>query len=66
MNTAITSTDPETVPTEPWVKTPDACKHLGISVPTLRRWVKDKRLHPKRTPTGEFRFRRSDLDAVLA
>ena len=51
---------------EPWLKTPQACKHLGISVPTLRRWVKAEKLKPKRTPSGEFRFRRSDLNAVLA
>lgn len=52
--------------TEPWLKTPGACKHLNISEPTLRRWVKAKRITPKRTPTGEFRFRRADLDALLA
>ena len=51
---------------DPWMKTPEACRHLRISVPTLRRWVKDGRLLPKRTPTGEFRFRRSNLDAVLS
>ncbi len=56
----ITSTE------ERWVKSKSACEHLGISVPTLRRWVKAKKLTPKRTPTGEFRFRKSELDALLA
>jgi excisionase family DNA binding protein len=51
---------------EPWIKTPQACKHIGISIPTLHRWVRDGKLKPKRTPTGEFRFRRSQLDAVLS
>ena len=50
---------------EPWIGTVPACEHLGISVPTIRRWIKDKRINPKRTPTGEYRFRRSELDALL-
>lgn len=57
-----------TVPTseaEPWVNTAAACKHLCISGPTIRRWIKADRLKPKRTPTGELRFRLSDLDALL-
>jgi excisionase family DNA binding protein len=62
-NSAVLS---EPQPAEPWLKTPAACKHLSISVPTLRRWVKAKRIVPRRTPTGEFRFRREDLDALLA
>jgi len=51
---------------EPWIKTPQACKHLGISVPTIHRWVKNGKLKAKRTPGGDFRFRRSQLDALLA
>ena len=31
----------------------------------MRRWIKQKKLKPKRTPTGEYRFRRSELDALL-
>jgi len=56
----------ETAPAEPWMKTPEACKHLSISEPTLRRWLKKKLITPRRTPTGELRFRRSELDALLA
>ncbi len=52
--------------TEPWIGTAAACVHLGISIITLRRWIKIGRLKPKRTPTGEYRFRRSELDAVLS
>ena len=50
---------------EPWLDAEDSCAHLKISRPTLYRWINSKRLQPKRTPTGAFRFRRSDLDALL-
>ena len=51
---------------EPWIGSKAARTHLQISAPTLQRWIRDGRLKPKRTPTGEYRFRRSELDAVLA
>lgn len=68
MNTSDSNTAVLVEPnsSEPWLKTLGACKHLNISEPTLRRWVKAKKLTPKRTPTGEFRFRKSELDALLA
>ena len=50
---------------EPWVNTAAACLHLGISAPTIRRWIKAGRLKPKRTLTGEYRFRRSELDELI-
>lgn len=50
---------------EPWIDTNAACLHLAISAPTIRRWIKAGRLKPKRTPTGELRFRRSELDTLL-
>jgi excisionase family DNA binding protein len=50
---------------EPWLNSSQAREHLGISPATLQRWVKLKKLTPKRTPGGEFRFRLSELDAVL-
>lgn len=50
---------------EPWIDTAAACKYLAISAPTIRRWIKAGRLKPKRTPTGELRFRRSQLDSLL-
>ncbi|MBX3742603.1 MAG: helix-turn-helix domain-containing protein [Akkermansiaceae bacterium] len=52
-------------PEEPWINSYDACHHLGISIATLHRWVKSGRLKPKRTPGGVYRFRRSDLNALL-
>jgi len=48
-----------------WLKTKQAADYLGTSKPTLYRWVKDKRISPKRTPSGEFRFRVQDLDGLL-
>jgi len=50
---------------EPWINSAQASSHLGISIVTLRRWIKQGKLIPKRTPTGEFRFIRSRLDDVL-
>lgn len=50
---------------EPWLDTNAACQHLAISAPTIRRWIKAGRLKPKRTPGGELRYRRSDLDRLL-
>jgi len=52
-------------PAEPWINTANACKYLGISTPTLRRWIRDGKIKPKRTPTGEYRYRRSELDTLL-
>ena len=64
MKTKETTTDPRGE-SEPWVNTQTACRHLGISMPTMRRWIKSKRVKPKRTPTGEYRFKRSELDLLL-
>jgi excisionase family DNA binding protein len=38
---------------------------LGVSDETLRRWVEDKRVRHIRLPSGQLRFRRSDLDELL-
>jgi excisionase family DNA binding protein len=50
---------------EPWVSIEQACQHLGISIATMRRWIRDQRVKPKRTPGGHYRFRLSQLDALL-
>jgi excisionase family DNA binding protein len=50
---------------EPWVSIEPACQHLGISIPTMRRWIRDEHVKPKRTPSGHYRFRLSDLDLLL-
>lgn len=38
---------------------------LGVSDETLRRWVEDKRVRHIRLPSGQLRFRRTDLDELL-
>jgi excisionase family DNA binding protein len=50
---------------ECWINTSTACKHLAISPATIHRWIRTGKLKPKRTPTGEHRYRRSELDALL-
>ncbi len=64
MKTKDTTTEPG-AESEPWVNTKTACIHLGISMPTMRRWIKSKKLKPKRTPTGEYRFKRSELNLLI-
>ena len=64
MKKNITTTSPSS-DTEVWVKTVTAAGYLGISVPTIHRWIKAGRIKPRRTPTGAYRFRRSELDTVL-
>lgn len=51
---------------EPWIGTADASKYMGVSVTTFRRWLKDGKVKSKRTPTGELRFRRSELDQLIS
>lgn len=65
MRTQHIPTPPTTPDSEPWLDTTAACRHLAISAPTIRRWIKAGRIKPKRTPGGELRFRRSELDTLL-
>ncbi len=64
MNTKDIPTTPRSA-FEPWINTAAACLHLDISMQTLRRWIKAGRLKPKRTPTGEYRFRVSELNQLI-
>jgi len=54
-----------TLGVEPWVAIESACQHLGISIPTMRHLIRDKRVKPKRLPSGHYRFRLSELDEIL-
>jgi len=54
------------VSNEPWIDAAAAREHLSISAPTLSRWVKKDLIPYGRTPGGELRFRRSELDAAMA
>lgn len=46
--------------------TREAAKVAHVSVITIRRAVEAGKITPLRTPGGHFRFRRSDVDALLA
>ncbi len=39
---------------------------LGVTVPTLRNWDRTGKLIPIRLPSGERRYRRTDIEAILA
>jgi excisionase family DNA binding protein len=42
-----------------------AASHLGVSLATVRRWSNDGYLRGYRTPGGQRRFSREQLDAFL-
>ncbi len=43
----------------------EAASILGVSVHTLRRWERDGRINPQRTPTNHRRYRRGDVEKLL-
>ena len=43
-----------------------AAAALGISIETLRRWEQDGKISAFRTPGGQRRFARSEIDRVRA
>jgi excisionase family DNA binding protein len=42
-----------------------ARRRLGVSLATVRRWTNDGHLHSYRTPGGQRRFSREQLDEFL-
>jgi excisionase family DNA binding protein len=42
-----------------------AASYLGVSLATVRRWSNDGHLHGYRTPGGQRRFSREQLEAFL-
>jgi excisionase family DNA binding protein len=44
----------------------EAADYLGVSPLTLRNWEKQSKIRAFRTPGGHRRFRKSDLDVILA
>jgi predicted site-specific integrase-resolvase len=51
----------------PLIPTSDFARLVGVTPETVRRWVKAGRLCPYgRTPTGQFRFRSSQVEETLA
>lgn len=43
-----------------------AATYLGVRPETLRRWEREGRISPQRTPGGDRRYRLEDLDALLS
>jgi len=51
---------------EPYDLTPTAAAALiGVHADTLRRWSDEGKVHVWRTPSGERRYRRSDVLSLL-
>jgi excisionase family DNA binding protein len=44
----------------------EAARYLGVSLATVRRWSNDGHLRGYRTPGGQRRFSRDQLDAFLS
>lgn len=44
----------------------DAARELGVSVETVRRWDRDGLIASIRTPGGQRRFSRSEIERVKA
>lgn len=43
----------------------EAAHYLGVSVGTVRRWADEGHLSCRRTPGGQRRFSRDQLDALI-
>lgn len=54
------------MPPPEYLTTGEAADVLGVSDETLRRWADDRKVRHVRLPSGQLRFIRADLDAVLA
>lgn len=52
-------------PTQLAFTSSQAASYLGVSLATVRRWNNDGHLHGSRTPGGQRRFSRDQLDGFL-
>jgi len=43
----------------------EACKMLGVSASTLRRWAYQGKIRYVRLPSGRLRYYRSDIEKIL-
>ena len=59
------STAPNRSGTELAFTSSQAASYLGVSLATVRRWTNDGHLHGYRTPGGQRRFSRDQLDQFL-
>ncbi|WP_374243754.1 MerR family DNA-binding transcriptional regulator [Mycobacterium sp. CnD-18-1] len=44
----------------------EVAKRFGVTVGTVRNWERQGRITAVRTPGGQRRFRRSDIESLLA
>lgn len=44
----------------------EAARILGVSITTLRRWEREGRITPGRTPGGQRRYSIADVEALAA
>ena len=51
--------------TNEWMKIGKAARYIGVSIQTLRRMAHDRQV-PANRLNERFRFRRADLDKLLA
>ena len=58
--------DTDTYESDDLITSAEAAKIGHVSKITIHRAVKAGKLTPLRTPGGHFRFRRSDVEALLA
>lgn len=47
------------------LRIPEAARELGVSYPTLKQWIYQKKIRSVRTPGGHHRIPRLELDRVL-
>lgn len=51
---------------EHYITTREACEYLHLHRVTLQRWVKEGRVRAYRLGGRDLRFRKADLEALLA
>ena len=49
-------------PIEKWISIEEAAEHLGVSVVTVRSWIREERGIPARKIGKQWKFRVSDLE----
>lgn len=54
------------MPTDELLSTTDAAAIVGVTDETIRRWAEARKVAHVRLPSGRLRFRRSDVEALLA
>jgi len=53
-------------PSDPLLLTHEVAHLFGVGSATVGRWVRERRLPALQTLGGHHRFRRSDIDALIA